>query len=356
MTDPTTATGGTLLVVCHEATRTGAARVVTELLEAAKPKLPASLAVRLLAEGPLAARLETLSDVDPVSTVPAAVLVNSALAADALADIDRRTPVLVYVHEEGAALDALPTVAVEALRAPNVDVLCVSESSRRALVALGIDPDRVDVLRPLVRPIDRPDDSTIDRVRRSLGCPAGHQLVLGCGEAGWRKGADLFVELAARSGRDDTLHFAWVGRRPRGFARQLDHDLTQLGGRVVVHWTGEVDDVSAHLAAADVLVMTSREDPQPLVPLEAAYVGTPTVGYDVSGLRELAHDAAALTVPYPDTAALLDAVTIVCSDPTRAEGLVAAARRRAAQQRPEAVVSKFVSAVGTLLDRSEPTN
>ena len=49
-------------------------------------------------------------------------------------------------------------------------------------------------------------------------------------------------------------------------------------------------------AAAQVLVMTSREDPQPLVPLEAAASGTATAGFAIGGIADLAEAGAAMAV------------------------------------------------------------
>lgn len=347
-------TGGdlpVLLIVCHEATRTGGARVIADLLERALPHLDVTPTVRLLAGGPLADRLRALGGPIP-DRRPAAVLVNSALAAEAIDAFGPDVPVLVYVHEEGAALDALPDGALRSLTDDRVRVLCVSVAARDDLVAAGVPPEHIQLLRPIVTTPPPASDELVRSLRASWGAGPGTSVVMGCGEAGWRKGADLFVDLARRLAHRPDLQLVWVGRRPRGTARQLDHDLDRLSGLATVRWVGEVADVGVHLAAADVVVMPSREDPQPLVPLEAALAGTPTVGFDIGGLRELALVGAAATAPYPDTTRLTAVVEEVLASHDRRDGLVAAARRHASRQAPEAVVGEFVAAVERLLDRS----
>jgi glycosyltransferase involved in cell wall biosynthesis len=97
----------------------------------------------------------------------------------------------------------------------------------------------------------------------------------------------------------------------------LDNDVAAAGLGSRVRWAGEVAEARTFLAAADLVFMPSREDPQPLVPLEAAVVGTPSVGFAVGGLDRLAHNGAMVVVPYPDTVALAAAVDDLLADPAR---------------------------------------
>lgn len=301
-----------LLVVAHEATRTGSPRVLLELLRRTLPGREGEVAVRLLAEGPLAEELRELGTTSPVGFRPDVALLNSAPSGAVALELDDSVRVVAYVHEEGEALKVLPDAAVEGLVRRCDRVLCVSETARADLTALGVAPDRLGVLPPSVRtaPLDRAPDRTA--LAEQLGADPALPLVVGCGEAGWRKGADLFVDTARRSTVPAT--WAWVGRRPRSFGRVLDNDVVAAGLGTRVRWAGEVADARPFLAAADLVVMPSREDPQPLVPLEAAVVGTPSVGFAVGGLERLAADGAMVVAPYPDTVALAAAVDQLLAD------------------------------------------
>jgi len=80
---------------------------------------------------------------------------------------------------------------------------------------------------------------------------------------------------------------------------------------------------SAHL-----LVMSSRHEAGPIVVLEAAAVGVPTVGTAVGHIAEWS-PAAALAVPCADSIALGAAIRILIDDDGRRLRLAAEARRRA---------------------------
>ena len=304
-----------LLVVAHEATRTGSPRVLLELLRRTLPDHDGEVAVRLLAEGPLADELRELGTNSPIGFRPDVALLNSAPSAVVALELGPTVRVIAYVHEEGEALKVLPDAAVEGLVRRCDRVLCVSESARHDLLAMGVAPDRLDILPPSVRtgPLDGgPGRSAL---AAQVGADPDRPIVVGCGEAGWRKGADLFVDTARRSSAGAT--WVWVGRRPRSFGRVLDNDVAAAGLGSRVRWAGEVAEARTFLAAADLVVMPSREDPQPLVPLEAAVVGTPSVGFAVGGLDRLAHNGAMVVVPYPDTVALAAAVDDLLADPAR---------------------------------------
>jgi glycosyltransferase involved in cell wall biosynthesis len=317
-----------LLVVFHEATRTGSPRVLHDLVRHVRRDLDRPLAVKILAGGPMAPQLAGLGDVDATGATPAAVLINSSLAAAEAWRYDPSTPIGIYVHEEGEALRTLPPRAVAALRERCDQVWCVSESGRQDLEELGIDPSRISVLPPVVRPPGAVGSADRDDVRRQLDLPPGTRLVAACGEANWRKGADLFLDVARRLAVDPGLGFVWIGRRPRAFARVLDHDTRSLGLQERLRWTGEVPDPTLILREADLLTVTSREDPQPLVPLEAALVDTPTVGFAVGGMVDMAEASSAVTVRYPDTSGLADAARRVLDDGAERARLVEAARAR----------------------------
>lgn len=341
-------------MIVHEATRTGSPRVLHDLLRQARARLDRPVAIRLLAGGPMTAQLEALGDVDPTGVSPAAVLINSSLAADAAWQLDPGVPVAVYVHEQGEALRTLPDRAAAALRDRCTQVWCVSASARSDLTALGVAPERIRVLPPVVG--ERHEQAgDADEHRRLLGIAPTARLVVGCGEANWRKGADLFLDVARRLSSEPDVHFVWIGRRPRAFARILDHDTRHLSLTDRLVWTGELPDPSELLADAAVLVVTSREDPQPLVPLEAGLAGTPSVGFAVGGMVDMSDAGAAITVPYPDTAALANATRTLLHDAGTAEALAAAAATRARTRHSlQATAAQFEDLVARLVQGLAP--
>jgi glycosyltransferase involved in cell wall biosynthesis len=88
--------------------------------------------------------------------------------------------------------------------------------------------------------------------------------------------------------------------------------------------------VPALLAAADVVVVPSIWEGQPLIVQETLRAGRPLVATRAGGIAELTGDDAALLVPPGDPGALAAAVTRLLDDPAAAARLAAAARDRAA--------------------------
>lgn len=126
--------------------------------------------------------------------------------------------------------------------------------------------------------------------------------------------------LATRLGLDDTLRFL-------GFRTQRElHPLMR----------------EAHL-----LVMSSRHEAGPLVLLEAAVVGVPTVGTAVGHLVEWSPDAA-LAVPVGDAAALAGAIRRVLDDEALRLTLAREAQRRALEEDAAYTAERFERLYGTL--------
>ena len=340
-----------VVVVAHEATRTGSVGVLLRLLPGLRSLGLGPLAVRLLAEGPNAAALRSFGGADPLDPCPRLVFVNSALAAGILWDYDESVSTVLYVHENRDALFALDDQARSALLRPHGLVLAVSGGVRDDLVSMGVEAGRIRIVPPTVEARD-PEPSAVREARAELA-EGDRTVVVGCGEASWRKGTDLFVDVIARLSGLRPVRAGWIGRRPRAFGRQLDSDARALGIGESLTWVGEVEDPIPYLAAADVLVMTSREDPQPLVLLEAALAGTPTVAFDLGGLAEFIGSGAALGAPFPDTAEAARAADRLLRQGAEQSRLVERARQIASARSPDNLVPQLLMILRTYVETAD---
>ena len=96
-----------------------------------------------------------------------------------------------------------------------------------------------------------------------------------------------------------------------------------------VRFLGPRPDVPVLLAAADVFVLPSRWEGQPLILQEALAAGCPIVASRAGGIPDLTGEDAALLVPPGDVDALAAAIRRVLTDRGLAQRLAAAARERA---------------------------
>jgi glycosyltransferase involved in cell wall biosynthesis len=129
----------------------------------------------------------------------------------------------------------------------------------------------------------------VESLRRELRIPADAAVVMGAGTVDWRKGADLFVQLATEVRRRvrEPVYFIWVGGDLTGTDFERVRSDIERAGADHVNFVGVKPDPVPWFAMADVFALTSHEDPFPLVCLEHAAMGHPIVTYRNGGMPEL---------------------------------------------------------------------
>jgi glycosyltransferase involved in cell wall biosynthesis len=197
----------------------------------------------------------------------------------------------------------------------------------------------------------RPAASQVAAVRASLD--AGHRpVVLAVGRLAAQKG--FAVLLAAATGwqrRDPVPLLVIAGDGP--LAGALAGEARASG--IAVRFLGRRDDVPALLGAADVVVVPSLWEGQPLIVHETLRMGRPLVATRTGGIPEMTGEDAALLVPPADPVALAAAVTWVLDDPGRAAMLAAAATQRAGELPALGDAVDAVAALYGRLLRAAPT-
>jgi glycosyltransferase involved in cell wall biosynthesis len=221
-------------------------------------------------------------------------------------------------------------------------VLCVSTDLEARMRRRGVrSPGHAVVPAP-----QRPAASAAaaGAARSALGA-AGRPMVLACGRLAPQKGFGTLLD-AAGQWRD-------LDPRPLVVIAGSGPLEAELAGRIdarclPVRLVGQRDDVPALLAAADVFVLPSMWEGQPLILQEALRCGLPIVATRAGGIGDLTGQDAALLVPPGDPGSLAAAVRRVLSEPGLAQRLRAAAARRARSLPDEN------AAVGALLAAYEP--
>lgn len=122
------------------------------------------------------------------------------------------------------------------------------------------------------------------------------------------------------------IRLAFVGREDRSYRRKLDKVLPEkLTERTA--FVGVADDAAALIAAADVLVNTSRSEAFARTMLEAAAAQTPMIVTPVGGAPERLADRRSCIFYTPgDAKGLLAAISMLADDSRLASALAAAAR------------------------------
>lgn len=148
--------------------------------------------------------------------------------------------------------------------------------------------------------------------------------------------------VAASQLRDRGLDFEldMVGYDTMGGALQRSAAARGLGG--VTRWHGVLrrDALRALMDEASLLLMSSRHEAEPMVVLEAAIAGVPTVGTAVGHVADWAPEAA-VAVPVGDAAALATETVALLADEPRRLALAHAAQKRAIAVDADCTVAAF---------------
>ncbi|MFJ9720205.1 glycosyltransferase family 4 protein [Streptomyces sp. NPDC101213] len=223
--------------------------------------------------------LADLADAGVVLVNSLAPFWRSPLAGELVAKLrERGTSVALYAHETEYVMDfegSRNPLRHEELVGllPGLKVLCVSSAQADMFRALGVS-DPVVVYNTV------PRDAHRARARRT---PGARPRVVMVGSMQDRKGLDLFsrvAELAYAQGLP--WRFAWIGPRTWRIG-----STTLLSDRV--EWLGALsrNRVREELAASDVFLLSSVDDPMPLSVVEAVQQRLRTVTYHRVGSREV---------------------------------------------------------------------
>jgi hypothetical protein len=178
---------------------------------------------------------------------------------------------------------------------------------------------------------DGDPDEAYRAIRKEIGAPKDAFIVLACGTIDLRKGVDLFVGVAQAVLRqtNDPIHFVWLGADVSDLACWIKRDLAVLGLAERVHLVGGREAPAPFFQAADIFVLTSREDPFPCVVHEAMVAGTPVVAFEgAGGAPEALAEGCGITVGYRDVEAMAEAILRLRRDPEAAARIAESAKAR----------------------------
>lgn len=192
-------------------------------------------------------------------------------------------------------------------------VFAVSASLKAVAVELGVPEAAIRVVGNGVDS-DRFQPMARDEARRPLGLPAAARILITVGGLVERKGFHRVIAcLPELCLQFPDLHYIAVGSAgPEGdYSAKLHAQVAELGLGKRVHFLGALapEEVHRAMAAADVMVLATRNEGWANVLLEACACGVPVVATDVGGNAEvICRDDLGTIVPFGDHEALLAAI------------------------------------------------
>ena len=196
--------------------------------------------------------------------------------------------------------------------------------------------------------------SAICDLRRVYLGDQHRKLILSLSRLHYQKGIDIMIEVVRRvvAVHPDAL-FVVAGNGPLAPVVEQWADSAGVGANI--RFVGSVDTVPLHLAAADMMLLTSRWEALPISIVEAFRAARPVVATDCGGVSELVDDTVGVLCPVGDVEALADAViTLMDDDGLRAKkGEAALARSAEDRFDPEKVHANFETVYLELVGRCQ---
>ncbi|WP_338733321.1 glycosyltransferase family 4 protein [Mangrovimonas cancribranchiae] len=138
------------------------------------------------------------------------------------------------------------------------------------------------------------------------------------GAVHWRKGHDMFIQVARYIKQhypDVEIRFIWVGNISKNEQIIINEDLRKLKLKTNVSFIGEVENPHEYYQDFDVFLMTSREDPFPLVCIEVGQMGIPIICFEgATGTEEVVKKGGGFIVPYLNIEAMSEKVLSYYND------------------------------------------
>lgn len=222
----------------------------------------------------------------------------------------------------------------------------VLPQGRCIVPAESIQPETMEKERNRIRHALRPAQQPLDTL-----------VVLGAGYVQLRKGVDLFIECAARVAQMPGEHkcqFVWIGQGydpdlDTGYSVYLADQIRRAGLEHIVRFVPETSAIDTVYEEADVLLLTSRLDPLPNVAIDAMDHGLPVLCFDkTTGIADFLNASGLgdeCVAPYLDTAAMAERILSLANSESLREDLGERCRLKSRQYFE---MSRYVSRLETL--------
>ncbi len=205
-----------------------------------------------------------------------------------------------------------------AIRAELLQKYRIGRDAQYRVVPLGFDRS----------PFAAVNAATRVAARRALNLPEGVPVIVTVGRLTAIKQPRLFLDVVRLVHQRHPNVIALIAGDGE-LRAEVEAAAAELGIADAVRLLGWRKDLATIYAAADVFLLTSRNEGTPVALIEAMASGTPGVSTDVGGVTDvIGGDEAGRTAPFGDAAGLAAAINELLADPARRLAMGARARGR----------------------------
>ena len=237
---------------------------------------------------------------------------------------DIPAPIVTHVHELERVIKNFAANNLNYIKAHTTHYVAASGAVKDNLMANhNIDEGKISVVHEFIQTARFSQNNGVDKqaVLSELGIESPNPFIAGgAGRFVLRKGADIFIHVLKKLANYDLnreVYFLWVGAEPgKELYNWLLDDARKAGLNKNLKIIPPTGDPARYFSVMDVFLMTSREDPYPLVCLETAAMGKPIICFeDGGGMPEFVEDDSGAVVPYLDVDKMADSIKKMVEDP-----------------------------------------
>ncbi len=182
-----------------------------------------------------------------------------------------------------------------------------------------LDLNKITVVDTFIDKIpEKPDKDIISKIKKELNIPHNSFIIIGSGTVDWRKGPDLFLQVAKKVlNNSNKFYFVWVGGNKALLEyKQLIYDIEMLNIASNVKFIGEKENPIPYFAISDVFFLSSREEPMGMVALEAAALHKPIICFEnIGSMPDFVGENCGIVAPYYDIDFVVRAILSLSEDP-----------------------------------------
>jgi glycosyltransferase involved in cell wall biosynthesis len=238
---------------------------------------------------------------------------------------DLNAPLISHCHELESVIYRTGIEGFNETKRKTEHFIAVSEAVRRNLIANhAVAAEKISTIHGFV-PLEEISETAIGekrkRILRELDLPENAFIVGASGTMYWRKAPEIFIQIADRVKKqkpDAPVYFLWIGGANKGdfVFFEMNYDVEKLGLEKTIRFLEHKKNPLDYFAAIDVFALVSREDPFPLVCLEAASLGKPVICFEnAGGMPEFVETDCGFVVPYLNIEKFAERILELCADP-----------------------------------------
>lgn len=222
------------------------------------------------------------------------IVINTAVPGDIAAILkkitNKRIPIIAYIHELQDVIDMCAGNGLFEKLKSSANYYIANDVVKKNLLKRhkDIKDKKITTLNYSISEdyFLSSKKNTLRSNLKTYNITSNDFVIFGSGPVSPRKGTDIFVEIARKiSKKNKKVKFVWMGEThdTSEFTLALKKDIELAGLNNLVHFIGIIDKPYEYFGAADLFLLTSREEPFGMVSLEAGAAGVPTIAFQGAG-------------------------------------------------------------------------